>query len=85
MRREIQPKPANESGKELKQMKIGNLQTMPWYLRLVMFVAVAAVLYAGFWYFITQPTARGNADSSMRDCSTPAEERAGANCVAASE
>jgi Tfp pilus assembly protein PilO len=39
-------------------MKIGNLQTMPWYLRLVMFVAVAAVFYAGFWYFITRPTRR---------------------------
>ncbi len=37
-------------------MKIGNLQAMPWYLRLVMFVSVAAVLYAGFWYFITRPT-----------------------------
>jgi len=37
-------------------MKIGNLQTMPWYLRLVVFVAVAAVMYAGFWYFVTKPT-----------------------------
>lgn len=37
-------------------MKIGNLKALPWYLRLVMFVAVAAVLYAGFWYFITRPT-----------------------------
>ncbi len=37
-------------------MRIGNLQTMPWYLRLVMFVAVAGVMYAGFWYFITRPT-----------------------------
>jgi Tfp pilus assembly protein PilO len=36
-------------------MKIGNLQSLPWYLRLVMFVAVAAVLYGGFWYFITKP------------------------------
>lgn len=37
-------------------MRIGNLQTMPWYLRLVMFVAVGGVMYAGFWYFITRPT-----------------------------
>jgi type IV pilus assembly protein PilO len=36
-------------------MKIGNLQTMPWYLRLVLFVAVAAVMYAGFWNFVTKP------------------------------
>ena len=37
-------------------MKIGNVQSMPWYLRLVVMVAVAAVLYAGFWYFVTKPT-----------------------------
>lgn len=37
-------------------MKIGNLQTMPWYLRLGLFVAVAAAMYAGFWYFVTKPT-----------------------------
>ena len=36
-------------------MKIGSLQSMPWYLRLGMFVAVAAVMYAGFWYFVTKP------------------------------
>ncbi len=37
-------------------MRIGNLQATPWYLRLVMFVSLAAVMYAGFWYFITRPT-----------------------------
>jgi Tfp pilus assembly protein PilO len=37
-------------------MRIGNIQATPWYLRLMMFVAVAAVMYAGFWYFITRPT-----------------------------
>src|SRR5712691_6618616 len=37
-------------------MKIGNLKALPWYLRLVMFVAVATVFYAGFWYFVTRPT-----------------------------
>ncbi|HEX9425985.1 MAG TPA: type 4a pilus biogenesis protein PilO [Pyrinomonadaceae bacterium] len=35
-------------------MKIGNLQSLPWYLRLVMFVAVAGVMYGGFWYFVTK-------------------------------
>jgi type IV pilus assembly protein PilO len=34
-------------------MKIGNLHEMPWYLRLAIFAGVAAVLYGGFWYFIT--------------------------------
>jgi Tfp pilus assembly protein PilO len=37
-------------------MKIGNLKALPWYLRLVMFVAVAVVLYGGFWYLVTRPT-----------------------------
>lgn len=37
-------------------MKIGNLKALPWYLRLVMFVAVAGVFYAGFWYLVTRPT-----------------------------
>ena len=36
-------------------MRVGNLNSLPWYLRLVMFVAVAAVMYAGFWYFVTKP------------------------------
>jgi type IV pilus assembly protein PilO len=38
-------------------MKIGNLQSLPWYARLLMFVAVAAVMYGGFWYFVTKPIA----------------------------
>ena len=37
-------------------MKIGNLKALPWYLRLTMFVAVAVVLYGGFWYLVTRPT-----------------------------
>ncbi len=37
-------------------MRIGNLQATPWYLRLAMFVSLAAMMYAGFWYFITRPT-----------------------------
>jgi type IV pilus assembly protein PilO len=36
-------------------MKIGNLQTLPWYLRMVIFVVVAGVMYGGFWYFVTKP------------------------------
>jgi type IV pilus assembly protein PilO len=36
-------------------MKIGNLQTLPWYLRLGVFVLVAGVVYGGFWYFVTKP------------------------------
>jgi Tfp pilus assembly protein PilO len=36
-------------------MKIGNLQAVPWYLRLVMFVAIAGVMYAGFRHFVTGP------------------------------
>jgi Tfp pilus assembly protein PilO len=36
-------------------MKIGNLQSLPWYARLGMFMVLAAVMYAGFWYFVTKP------------------------------
>ena len=43
-------------------MRIGNIQATPWYLRLMMFVAVAAVMYAGFWYFITRPTRAATKD-----------------------
>ena len=35
-------------------MKVGNIQSLPWYLRLIAFVAVAGALYAGFWYFATR-------------------------------
>lgn len=37
-------------------MKSFSLQSMPWYLRLVVFVGVAGVMYAGFWSFVTKPT-----------------------------
>ena len=36
-------------------MKIVNLQSMPWYLKLAMTVAVAGAVYAGFWNFVTKP------------------------------
>ncbi|HKO96275.1 MAG TPA: type 4a pilus biogenesis protein PilO [Pyrinomonadaceae bacterium] len=37
-------------------MKIGNIQTMPWYLRFGIFISAAALMYGAFWYFITKPT-----------------------------
>ena len=37
-------------------MKFGKLPHLPWYLRLLTFVAVAGVMYAGFWYFVTRST-----------------------------
>ena len=37
-------------------MKIGNLNDIPWYVRLFIFVAMAGVVYAGFWYFVTSGT-----------------------------
>lgn len=37
-------------------MKLGNLPALPWYLRLVAFLAVGGAMYAGFWYFVTSGT-----------------------------
>ena len=37
-------------------MTLGKLPTLPWYLRLVAFLAIGGVLYAGFWYFVTSGT-----------------------------
>lgn len=37
-------------------MKIGNIQGLPWYFRLLIFVAVAGVVYAPFRYFVTGST-----------------------------
>jgi Tfp pilus assembly protein PilO len=37
-------------------MKLGKLPALPWYLRLVAFLVVGGVLYAGFWYFVTKGT-----------------------------
>lgn len=37
-------------------MKIGNMNNLPWYLRLALFSALALVVYAGFWYFVTSGT-----------------------------
>jgi Tfp pilus assembly protein PilO len=35
---------------------MSKLQSFPWYLRLIAFVAMAGVVYAGFWYFVTRST-----------------------------
>lgn len=47
-------------------MRIGNLQTMPWYLRLVVFAAIAVFMYGALWYFVTRDmrneTAKLNAE-----------------------
>src|SRR5207244_8969370 len=43
-------------------MKIGNLNNIPWYVRLTIFVALAVGFYAGFWYFVTKGTQKDTAD-----------------------
>lgn len=35
---------------------MSKLQSIPWYLRLIAFVALAGAVYAGFWYFVTKGT-----------------------------
>ena len=37
-------------------MKLGKLPALPWYLRLVAFLAISGAMYAGFWYFVTSGT-----------------------------
>ena len=37
-------------------MKLGKLPALPWYLRLVFFLAIGGAMYAGFWYFVTNGT-----------------------------
>src|SRR5215217_6501489 len=43
-------------------MKFGKLPTFPWYLRLVAFLAIGGVMYAGFWYFVTSGTRKETKD-----------------------
>ena len=43
-------------------MKLGKLPALPWYLRLVAFLAIGGVLYAGFWYFVTSGTRKQTKD-----------------------
>ena len=42
-------------------MRIGNLQTLPWYVRLVVFSLIAVVFYGAFWYFVTRGTRKDTA------------------------
>jgi Tfp pilus assembly protein PilO len=37
-------------------MKLGKLPALPWYMRLITFLAIGGVMYAGFWYFVTSGT-----------------------------
>jgi len=37
-------------------MKIGNVNNIAWYARLLIFGAIAGVFYLGFWYFVTSGT-----------------------------
>jgi len=37
-------------------MKLGKLPALPWYLRLLAFLAIGGAMYAGFWYFVTSGT-----------------------------
>ncbi|MDX6442969.1 MAG: type pilus assembly protein PilO [Blastocatellia bacterium] len=37
-------------------MSIGNINNLPWYLRLGLFTVIALVVYGGFWYFVTSGT-----------------------------
>src|SRR5688572_1006066 len=41
---------------EDEKMKLGKLPTLPWYLRLVAFLAIGGAMYGGFWYFLTSGT-----------------------------
>jgi type IV pilus assembly protein PilO len=44
------------AGGEIAEMKIGNFLGLPWYVRLLVFVAIAGAVYAGFRYFVTGST-----------------------------
>jgi len=37
-------------------MKLGKLPALPWYLRLVVFLVIAGVMYGAFYYFVTSGT-----------------------------
>src|SRR4051794_11751478 len=43
-------------------MKVGKLPNLPWYLRLIAFLAIGGVMYAGFWYFVTSGTRKATKD-----------------------
>ena len=37
-------------------MSIGNINNLPWYLRLGIFTVAAVLVYGAFWYFVTSGT-----------------------------
>src|SRR5258706_9504302 len=37
-------------------MRIGNINSLPWYLRLGLFAVLALSLYGGFWYLVNKGT-----------------------------
>jgi Tfp pilus assembly protein PilO len=37
-------------------MKLGKLPALPWYVRLLVFLVIGGVAYAGFWYLVTSST-----------------------------
>ncbi len=43
-------------------MRIGNINSLPWYLRLGLFAVVALSVYGGFWYFVTSGTRKETKD-----------------------
>src|SRR2546430_10179480 len=43
-------------------MKIGNMNSLPWYLRFGIFAVIALVIYGGFWYFVTSGTRKQTKD-----------------------
>ncbi|MCU1263845.1 MAG: Pilus assembly protein PilO [Acidobacteria bacterium] len=47
-------------------MKIGNLQTQPWYVRLAIFGGVAIALYMGFFYFVTRGTRKETKELNVK-------------------
>lgn len=43
-------------------MSIGNLNNLPWYLRLGIFTVISLAVYGGFWYFVTKGTRKETRD-----------------------
>ena len=43
-------------------MKIGNMNSLPWYLRFGIFAVIALVIYGGFWYLVTSRTRKETKD-----------------------
>ena len=43
-------------------MSIGNLNNIPWYLRLGIFTVISLSVYGGFWYFVTSGTRKETKD-----------------------